>query len=102
MFGKSVLTADDHSAMLTRETLGIRRHRRFSHDDFESLSFQPAYSAYKGGDLSSCLGIMAKPLMTPCQFGTTIHQEEAEEVFTAMKASGSWLAERIRPIGIQN
>jgi hypothetical protein len=102
MFGKSILTANGASVKLTREVLGIRRNKHFSREDFESLSFRPAHSTYKGGDFSSCLGIIAKPLMTPCQFGITIRLEEAEEVFTAMKASGSWLAERIRPIGMQN
>lgn len=41
-------------------------------------------------------------LMTPCEFGITIRQEEAKEVVSAMKTTGSWLAERVRPIGIQN
>jgi hypothetical protein len=81
MFGKSVLATDDHSVMLTREILGIKRHKR--------------------GDFSSCLRITAKSLMTPCQFGITIQQEEAEKVFTTMKESGSWLAERIQPITTQ-
>jgi hypothetical protein len=101
MFAKSVLTTDNNSTMLTREILGIKRHRRFLRDDVEALGFQAGYSVYKGGDFSSCLRITAKSLMTPCQFGITIQQEEAEKVFTAMKESGSWLAERIRPITTQ-
>jgi hypothetical protein len=101
MFGKSVLATDDHSVMLTREILGLKRHKRFLRDDVEALCFQAGYSVYKGGDFSSCLCITAKSLMTPCQFGITIQQEEAEKVFTTMKESGSWLAERIRPITTQ-
>ncbi len=98
MFSHSSLVIKPDAISLDRRLFGMGSCRTFFKSEVESLGYQKEFTGYRS-HTDSALMLMVRDDVMPVRFAQTLSPEDAQAVFDKLKQGGSWLSERIRPIG---